>query len=159
MSKRVSLSVVKEQVQDCAECGACCEYMCHPPFMRDDVGLKPEQAWVGLPQDLRNQVLLHHANHPDYDGPCMWLADNGTCRHYEHRPQACRDFKVGSKDCLDVRRMRSLRLLSAKVVTAAHDLDDLLESVGRISATVGATLQKRLERIQGDFHKMTKRLV
>jgi Fe-S-cluster containining protein len=32
--------------------------------------------------------------------PCVWL-DLSTlrCRHYEFRPQACRDFEIGSTLC------------------------------------------------------------
>lgn len=36
--------------------------------------------------------------------PCLWL-DMAThrCRHHEHRPEACREFEVGGRDCLTTR--------------------------------------------------------
>ncbi len=31
---------------------------------------------------------------------CVWLnPTTGLCRHYELRPQACRDFEIGSDLC------------------------------------------------------------
>jgi len=38
------------------------------------------------------------------DTPCLWY-DEATrrCRHYEHRPTTCREFKIGCEGCLSHR--------------------------------------------------------
>jgi len=37
---------------------------------------------------------------PD-DAPCIWLDQaTGKCKHYEHRPDVCRDFEVGGAGCI-----------------------------------------------------------
>jgi len=34
------------------------------------------------------------------DIPCVWFdEDQARCRHYEQRPQACRDFEIGGTLC------------------------------------------------------------
>ena len=35
------------------------------------------------------------------DKACIWLDhESRRCRHHEYRPSICRDFAVGSEDCL-----------------------------------------------------------
>lgn len=38
--------------------------------------------------------------------PCRNLTSDGLCGIYEERPQACRDFKLGGKDCFSYRRLQ-----------------------------------------------------
>lgn len=74
----------------------------HPVFYRG--GQDPH--WETLPQHLRDEVDEHIAALTEIDlgTPCIWLdLDTRQCRHYEHRPQMCRDFEMGRYHC---RRMR-----------------------------------------------------
>lgn len=130
-------------VVDCAGCGVCCFHMGYPAFVipqppltdeqidadphwRQRVARQPElrarlhagwageSYWESLPDDLRQQWLMHVRQYrlPDYtdqvesfDGPCIWLdLETRQCRHHEHRPQICRSFEVGSADCRAWRR-------------------------------------------------------
>ena len=54
---------------------------------------------------MRPPSVGRYARISDRDGqPCLWL-DVATrrCRHYEHRPGTCRDFRPGSYSCLQWR--------------------------------------------------------
>jgi Fe-S-cluster containining protein len=106
--RRKSLPVVT--AADCRGCGACCRHVGHPMFTvcfeLGEVGAEP--AWVSLPEELKQYHrgyiagLRVNAKSPDddYGSPCYWLEPDGTCRHYEHRPEVCRDFEVGEESCL-----------------------------------------------------------
>jgi Fe-S-cluster containining protein len=66
--------------------------------MRDAIGPR-------LPDDLNAELIglidgwLANDNWPA-DVPCIWLdTDTRQCRHYEYRPNVCRDFQAGSKAC------------------------------------------------------------
>ena len=91
---------------DCNGCGACCRHMGHPTF------LPSESTWLALPKHLKQELKAYDASRPktkdgrpisDVGQPCIWLEPDGTCRHYEHRPEVCRDFEVGSAACLRFR--------------------------------------------------------
>jgi Fe-S-cluster containining protein len=67
---------------------------------------------LALLEHLRQELDAYDQSRPktddgraidDYGQPCIWLKSDGTCRHYEHRPQVCRDFEVGCKACLRFR--------------------------------------------------------
>lgn len=113
MVSKLSLPVV-----DCEGCGACCLEMGSPPgfvlfypppgktvylgTLESEDGL----LWQALPQPLKDELAAYYAQMraggEDRDGePCLWF-DEATrqCRHYEHRPRVCRDFKVGCDGCL-----------------------------------------------------------
>ena len=76
----------------CAGCGLCCAEQGTPPFTRfGDDRPPPELDW-----DVET-----HAGRYDEGLPCLWY-DTTTkrCRHYEHRPQACREAVVpGDEIC------------------------------------------------------------
>ena len=60
---------------------------------------------VGVSSDLKADLLAYMASYQKpagpLDGPCVWFDhDTRQCKHHEHRPRVCRDFQVGSKDCL-----------------------------------------------------------
>ena len=69
-----------------------------------------EQHWVSMPADLKQELLdyMQHYESPadgELDGVCVWFdQEKRICKHHEHRPNVCRDFQVGSKDCLDWRK-------------------------------------------------------
>jgi len=63
---------------------------------------------AGLPAEIRHVVAWFEARDPTRAAdatPCYFF--NLATRHcliYEHRPQACRDFKPGGQVCLELRR-------------------------------------------------------
>jgi Fe-S-cluster containining protein len=96
----------------CSNCGLCCMHMRTPPFIQ----LGPDAArWNALPPLLRLEIHEWVSGNPsprwqlmnNDDGPinpCLWLdLKTGDCRHYEWRPDACRDYEVG---CKSYRRLR-----------------------------------------------------
>jgi Fe-S-cluster containining protein len=83
-----------------------------PPFARvfDECG---EEFWEQLKwdrPDLLAEILADYRERranggPFYGTPCLWFdPQTRRCRHYEHRPQACRVFEIGSHDCHGARR-------------------------------------------------------
>ncbi len=91
-----------EALADCGGCHACCTKAGSPPFRND-----AERA--GLPADLRAELAAYYAsvtNSTELSREaaslrCLWLTVQGTCLHYEHRPPTCRDFMVGSDQCVE----------------------------------------------------------
>lgn len=55
-----------------------------------------------LPKHLRKEINKHLDKTADEseERPCLWLATDGRCVHYDHRPGVCRDFRPGSRACL-----------------------------------------------------------
>ena len=86
-------------VLDCSGCGSCCEAQGTPPFTRfpDD---RP-------PTELEWDIDAHDSRYDD-GLPCLWFdVETKLCRHYEHRPQACRETIVcGDESCLEFRENR-----------------------------------------------------
>ena len=81
-------------------------HMGYPAFIRATSNQPDEEHWLQLPNDLKKDLNAFMASyqHPktgQLDGPCYWF-DHKTrgCKHYENRPRVCRDFAVGSTDCL-----------------------------------------------------------
>lgn len=57
----------------------------------------PPEAISELRDYLKNLLA---GNKPE-DPACIWLKKQTMrCRYHEHRPMICRDFEVGSEDCL-----------------------------------------------------------
>lgn len=76
-------------------CGACCMHMRSPPFNLQEMDEK------GVPQQLRNQIREHVFGPAPDESPCLWLdLETRQCRHYDLRPDVCRDFERGSESCL-----------------------------------------------------------
>jgi len=76
----------------CGGCGLCCAEQGTPPFTRcDDDCPPPELEW-----DVET-----HAGRYDDGLPCLWYdTEDKRCRHYDHRPQACREAVVpGDESC------------------------------------------------------------
>lgn len=86
--------------QKCRRCGACCAHPGHPPFC-------PEEM-ADLPVEIRHLVASLEARDPDratYATPCYFFnLATRKCLIYEHRPQACRDFKPDGQVCRELRR-------------------------------------------------------
>lgn len=85
-------------IQSCEGCGACCMGMNSPPFIgRDDPEL------LAAPLDVHKSyedgmVQRDRDGWPDFV-PCFWLdLETRKCKHYEHRPEVCRDALVINDD-------------------------------------------------------------
>jgi len=79
----------------CRGCGACCLRQPWPPFL-------DEHELAAIPRRLREE--LKRASRDRTGLPCFWLdLLTHECRHYEHRPVACREFQPGSENCLEDR--------------------------------------------------------
>lgn len=101
-------------VLNCDGCGHCCRNQPLPPmysayfYDHESLLTHEEIMWIDtLPDEAANELAT--AVHDTVDGirsedePCFWLTDDGKCKHYEHRPQICRDFEMGGEDCLRMR--------------------------------------------------------
>lgn len=107
----------------CDNCGLCCMHMRTPPFLGDT-----DPRWKALPEELRQQIdnWLMSEPSPRYrymvnnDGdinPCIWLdLLTGQCKHYELRPDVCRDFEVGCKSCRMLRKEVGLTVKGMPIV-------------------------------------------
>jgi Fe-S-cluster containining protein len=120
----------------CEGCGACCRHVGSPP------GLYPTYAspvhdghlltdsndwdyWRAMPDPVRRELTEYFRG--VLDGrvlersraglPCLWLDQQaGRCRHYQFRPEACRESVVpGDESCLAFRAAES-----SKHVVAAY---------------------------------------
>lgn len=84
----------------CQFCGACCANVGAPPF-RDEEMAK-------LHAEIRYIVEWFERRDPHRKGdilPCYFLnLASRRCLIYEHRPQACRDFRPTSHLCREHRR-------------------------------------------------------
>ncbi|UCD48776.1 MAG: YkgJ family cysteine cluster protein [Phycisphaerales bacterium] len=86
--------------QECLHCGACCSNPGRPPF-------RPEEM-ADLPAEIQHLVASLDARDPEratYATLCYFFnVATRKCLIYEHRPQACRDFKPGGQVCQELRR-------------------------------------------------------
>lgn len=77
----------------CDHCnGACCLTVAEVPATTAE-----RNAW---PYWLRLETVA--AEHFGPLDSCPWLED-GRCRHYDIRPQMCREYPVGGVHCLEAR--------------------------------------------------------
>lgn len=69
--------------------------------------------FAAIPKALQDEIN-HFLNSPRYkfhfitgehDSPCIWLDEaTGKCKHYEIRPDVCREFEVGNISCRMLRK-------------------------------------------------------
>lgn len=97
--------------ESCAGCGLCCEgngspvvlYASRPEWQTEHPFRPP-----GLPVELIREIDEHFAGlYRGQEPPerCLWFdAESRRCRHYEWRPQVCRDYELGGTACLTLRR-------------------------------------------------------
>jgi len=77
----------------CDGCGVCCHLQHRPPYMPTEMDM--------LPAKLQREVL---AADEASTLPCIWLGADRRCGHYADRPEICRQFELGSEDCLEQRQ-------------------------------------------------------
>lgn len=61
----------------------------------------PEKAMTELRAYMENLL----AGQENADRVCIWLnKESRQCRFHEHRPSICREFELGSSECVDWRQ-------------------------------------------------------
>ncbi len=90
-------------IESCAGCGACCRQTTLPPFVINRT--RNEARERNVPRPLLDELLTLWSARLDLpESPCLWFdEESGLCRHYDLRPQACRDFERSSPSCHAVR--------------------------------------------------------
>jgi hypothetical protein len=105
-------------VYDCVTCGACCY---NPDDNReleyvDYVEIDPHERIMKRPHLVRRLVVLDSKLRPhmrlSHLHRCAALTgrlgEKVGCSIYLDRPQMCRDFDAGSKDCIKHRKQRGI---------------------------------------------------
>lgn len=117
---RTSAEILKMElsiISTCDDCGACCREMAFPPgfemmflapassVARQEMMEAPDvRRFQTLPpsavDELRVRFQAIEAGRVSRYSPCVWFDPIARqCRHYEHRPEICRNFEVGSPAC------------------------------------------------------------
>jgi Fe-S-cluster containining protein len=84
-----------------------------------------------MPEAIRAELLAYYESvragaAPAREGPCLWLdPQTKRCRHYEHRPDVCREFPLGGLSCLGWRRDFGLPVPDGPP-PASETLEDLM---------------------------------
>lgn len=105
------LPMVNSVPESCSGCGKCCEQNGSPvlvyqsyPHHQGPHPFRPE----GLPEELIAEIDDHFQGlfrGQEPPGPCLWYdASDQQCKHYEYRPQVCREFELASPACLHARQ-------------------------------------------------------
>ncbi|MBM82889.1 MAG: zinc/iron-chelating domain-containing protein [Planctomycetaceae bacterium] len=91
----------------CDDCGLCCEGIGSPVLLYasrgDDSEPHPYRP-DDLPAELLDEINFHFSGLARGQEPqerCLWYdTDSRRCRHYQWRPQVCRDYALGGDACL-----------------------------------------------------------
>ena len=100
------METTKQLSITCEHCGACCRDMRVPLFEIGESDELPRTCdavdELATFREHVNDTLL--ASDIDF-WPCCWLnLATMACRHYASRPAVCREFEVGSDECLQHRK-------------------------------------------------------
>ena len=105
MSITVHLDVL--QPASCVACGLCCEGNGSPVTLyasRPEWHSQHPYRPPGLPEELIREIDEHFGGLFRGQEPperCLWFdVEARRCRHYEWRPQVCRDYELGGFACL-----------------------------------------------------------
>ncbi len=97
--------------ESCDGCGLCCEGIGSPVVLyASRTGLPTPHPFrpAELPQDLIEEIDIHFSGltrGQESQDRCLWFDPVvRACRHYEFRPQICRDYELGGRACLQRRR-------------------------------------------------------
>lgn len=101
--------------ESCAGCGHCCEGIGSPVAVyasRRVYGEHHPFRPVDLPPELIAEIDDHFAGLTRGQEPqerCLWFDPAlRQCRHYEYRPPLCREYELGGRACLLLRRERGV---------------------------------------------------
>lgn len=111
MSTKISLPILGPT--SCEGCGQCCLGIGSPIVLyvsrREANGPHPFRP-ADLPMALINEIDAHFSGLVRGQEPqeqCLWYdSASRRCRHHEYRPQLCRDYELGGRACLSLRRER-----------------------------------------------------
>ena len=99
----------------CNGCGCCCEGIGSPVAVytsRRVYGAKHPFRPTDLPQVLTDEINEHFSGLVRGQEPqdrCLWFDPvQRACKHYEYRPQLCREYELGGRACLQLRRQRNI---------------------------------------------------
>ncbi|MBS0262223.1 MAG: YkgJ family cysteine cluster protein [Planctomycetes bacterium] len=93
--------------ESCEGCGLCCEGIGSPVVLlvsRSEWETVHPFRFPGMPAELIQEIDdnfggLFRGQEPQER--CLWFdATNRRCRHYEWRPQVCRDYELAGRACL-----------------------------------------------------------
>ncbi|MEI8381214.1 MAG: YkgJ family cysteine cluster protein [Planctomycetota bacterium] len=95
----------------CEGCGVCCMGIGSPvvlyasrPHYATPHPFRPKD----LPEDLVDEINVHFSGLLRGQEPqetCLWFdLQTRLCKHHEYRPQVCRDYEIGGRECLRERR-------------------------------------------------------
>ncbi len=97
--------------ESCDGCGLCCEGIGSPVLLyASRAGLPAPHPFrpAELPQNLIEEIDNHFSGltrGQESQDRCLWFDPvTRACRHYEFRPQICRDYDLGGRACLQRRR-------------------------------------------------------
>lgn len=100
-------------IDNCNDCGACCTAQEALPVGWYLGVLRGRRH--GLPAELLAELeafaeRFNAHGWPSNGEPCVWYdADTRRCKHYEHRPDVCRDgVKPGDDACREWRKVRGI---------------------------------------------------
>ncbi len=124
----VKLDVLKPT--SCGGCGLCCLGIGSPPIYYATYphlqGPHPFRP-ADLPQHLIDEIdekflgVFRGQEPPD---TCIWHdTTTGLCRNYEWRPQVCRDYDLGGRECLSLRQTRLTADAAAKAAREGRPSD------------------------------------
>lgn len=96
---------ITEAIESCDNCGVCCMGENLLPNEGATRGLL--RVPVHLQAELR--VILAGPLCGDDGCPCVWLdRATGKCKHYNFRPDICRDYERGGYACVSARRQSGI---------------------------------------------------
>lgn len=111
MPPSIFLTVLEPE--SCDGCGLCCEGIGSPVLLyasRPEWEARHPFRPAGLPDELIREIDTQFAGLVRGQEPqerCLWFdLETRRCRHYEWRPQFCRDYELGGTACLNLRRER-----------------------------------------------------
>jgi uncharacterized protein len=94
----------------CDGCGVCCAGIGSPVVLYASRPGEPDPhpfRPADLPEHLQEEIDRHFAGLRRGDEPqerCLWFdAHSRRCRHYQWRPDICREFELGGPSCTTVR--------------------------------------------------------
>lgn len=99
MTSRIALPV------SCAGCGKCCETQAGLPVVYYRVFGTIAELPAHLQLEIQEIYVRWYGTGswkgPADQSPCVWYdAEAKRCKHYEYRPDVCREFEVGGEACL-----------------------------------------------------------
>lgn len=95
----------------CDGCGVCCQGIGSPIVLyasRPHYAVPHPFRPPDLPQELVDEINQHFSGLLRGQEPqesCLWFDfQTRLCKHHEYRPQVCRDYEIGGRECLRERR-------------------------------------------------------